>query len=108
MVYSTIMPARKLLDSKHIFNHGAIQQLVIWELPEPVLGSKHIYKYRLYYGKNHQRLVGYDNERGKGDHKHICHQEYPYTFISIEQLINDFLADVKEIHTHECKPHNEQ
>ena len=91
-----MMKAVKLLDSKHVFNDGAIQQLVIWELSEPVRGSQHAYKYRLYYGKNGARIVGYDNERGKGDHKHIHGAEYPYTFTDLEALVNAFLSDVKE------------
>ncbi|HRJ51274.1 MAG TPA: DUF6516 family protein [Candidatus Thiothrix moscowensis] len=91
-----MMKAVKLLDSKHAFDDGAIQQLVIWELPEPVLGSQHRYKYRLYYGKGGERIVGYDNERGKGDHKHIRGEQYAYTFTGIDDLVRDFLQDLKE------------
>lgn len=40
------------------------------------------------------RLVGYDNERGKGDHRHRREIEEPYRFTTIEQLMSDFLADV--------------
>ena len=73
------MKAVNLLNSKHVFDDdGSIQQLVIWELPEPVPGCIHNYKYRLYYGKEGERIVGYDNERGKGDHKHINGVEHPY------------------------------
>jgi hypothetical protein len=95
MAYNTMMKAKKLLDSKHAFDDGAIQQLVIWNLPKPVFGSQHHYKYSLYYGKNGERIVGYDNERGKGDHKHIHGQEYPYTFSGLDVLVRDFLDDVK-------------
>lgn len=90
-----MMKATKLLDSKHAFDDGAIQQLVIWALPKPVLGSQHPYKYSLYYGKAGVRIVGYDNERGKGDHKHIHGQEYPYLFSSLDVLVRDFLDDVR-------------
>jgi hypothetical protein len=41
-------------------------------------------------------VVGYDNERGKGDHKHIGKKEIPYLFIDEEQLMLDFWQDVKE------------
>lgn len=91
-----MMKAVKLLDSKHAFDDGAIQQLVIWELAEPVLGSQHRYKYRLYYGKGGERIVGYDNECGKGDHKHIRGEQHPYTFTGIDDLVKDFLQDLKE------------
>ena len=43
------------------------------------------------------RLVGYDNERGKGDHRHFEGREEPYSFTTPEALIEDFLADVKKL-----------
>ncbi len=101
MAYNAIMKAVNLLDSKHVFDDGAIQQLVIWELPEPVPGSKHCYKYRLFYGKDGERIVGYDNERPKGDHKHIAGQEYLYTFTTLDQLVEDFLHDMREARRNE-------
>ncbi len=76
---------------------GAIVELVIWRLPHSTPERPHGLKYRLYYGKGGERLVGYDNERGKGDHKHIHGEEFPYRFFSVEQLIEDFLADVKRV-----------
>lgn len=39
--------------------------------------------------------MGYDNERGKGDHKHLGSNEVPYRFVSVEKLVADFLADVE-------------
>jgi hypothetical protein len=50
---------------------------------------------RLYYGKDGTRLVGYDNERGKGDHRHVVRQEFEYRFRSPERLVADFLNDVE-------------
>lgn len=38
--------------------------------------------------------IGYDNERGKGDHKHLGRSEHPYEFLGWEKLIDDFLADI--------------
>ena len=49
------------------------------------------------YGRDDRRMVGYDNERGKGDHKHICELETRYKFVSVEQLVADFLADVERV-----------
>jgi len=39
-------------------------------------------------------VVGFDNERGKGDHVHLDGTEVPYAFTSVEQLIEDFIAAV--------------
>lgn len=69
-------------------------EMVIWKLPETSLERPHGYKYRLYYGIGGRRLVGYDNERGKGDHRHYGDREEPYEFVSVDQLLADFWADV--------------
>lgn len=63
-------------------------------MPQPVSGSAHSYKYRLFFGRGGRRIVGFDNERGKGDHCHIEGAEYAYVFITVEKLVEDFLAEV--------------
>ncbi len=86
--------AERLSYFKMRYPDDAILEYVIWKLPQPTADRPHGYKYRYYYGKNGERLVGYDNESGKGDHKHIEGEEYPYVFVSLEQLTRDFLTDV--------------
>lgn len=76
---------------------GSILQFVVWELPEPLPGSRHRYKYRFYYGKGGICLVRYDNERGKGDHRHYRTREEQYLFNDLDILLQDFLRDVTEI-----------
>ena len=78
------------------FDDGAILEMAIWRLPEPVAGSNHPYKYRLFYGRHGKRLVGYDNERGKGDHRHVGGIEKPYRFKDVETLVRDFLSEVAQ------------
>lgn len=68
--------------------------MVIWQLPEADADRPHGLKYRLAYVRQGRRLMGYDNERGKGDHKHIDDRQLPYVFINVDQLVRDFLADV--------------
>jgi hypothetical protein len=58
--------------------------------------STHSYKYSLFYGTAGSRRVGYDNERGKGDHRHIGEREEAYVFITLEKLLDDFRRDVEE------------
>lgn len=70
-------------------------EIVIWQVAEPVPPSEHPYKYRLVYVVNGKRIVGYDNERGKGDHKHLGDREHTYLFVNPQQLMADFMADVK-------------
>ncbi|MBV8456642.1 MAG: hypothetical protein JO122_08510 [Acetobacteraceae bacterium] len=70
-------------------------------MPEPVPGSSHGFKYRLFYGYPGRRTVCYDNERGKGDHRHHLGVEEPYRFETLEKLLADFEADVAALITKE-------
>ncbi len=87
--------ARLIFHRKRFYDDGAIAELTLWLVPEPVKGSSHPFKYSLYYGRPGERLIGYDNEPGKGDHRHDGGQEEPYHFTTIDRLIRDFLSDVR-------------
>jgi hypothetical protein len=89
------MPATLLARAKEIRDDGSILEIVIWELGEPLPPCTHRYKYRLYYGARGVARVRYDNERGKGDHRHLAHREMPYGFTTVERLLADFRADVE-------------
>jgi hypothetical protein len=91
------MKAELVFRLKHELDDGSIVEMVIWRVPHTVPGSHHGFKYRLYFGSGGKRLVGYDNEREKGDHRHALGRELPYRFTSPERLIADFLADVEEV-----------
>ena len=80
---------------KRRFDDGAISEMKIWLVPGPVRGSGHLFRYSLFYGRVGQRLIAYDNEPGKGDHRHYGRHEEPYEFITPEKLVADFLADVR-------------
>lgn len=67
----------------------------MWQLPRKEIGRPHGIKYRLYYGDAKGNcFIRYDNETGKGDHKHIKDKEYPYLFQNVETLAKDFMKDV--------------
>lgn len=90
----TIMSATLIYRNKRILPDGSIEEVVIWKLPKATSDHPHGFKYRLYFGlADGTCLVRYDNERGKGDHKHLRERELPYEFISIEKLMEDFLED---------------
>ncbi len=88
------MKATRLLYDRTDLPDGGIIEMVIWQVPTPVWGSAHSLKYSLFYGRAGARLIGYDNERGKGDHRHIGEREEPYLFSTVEALVADFIADV--------------
>lgn len=88
------MKAIELFRTRQVYGEGFVE-IVIWQVPSPVPPSRHPYKYRLAYIVNEKRIVGYDNERGKGDHRHIGGRVTPYRFINPQKLIEDFIADVE-------------
>ena len=91
------MKAKLLFRDKVIFSDGAILEMVLWQLPEKTLDQPHGFKYRLHYGLPGKTLVRYDNEKGKGDHRHIEDIEEPYDFKDVETLQSDFIMDVEAI-----------
>jgi hypothetical protein len=96
-MYGTIrhMVALPLFHSKFVYSDGAIREMVLWKLPKPTCDYAHGFKYRLHYGyPGGPTEVRYDNERGKGDHRHIGNREEPYQFIDVETLVRDFLSDI--------------
>jgi hypothetical protein len=90
------MPVVLLVRAKEVRDDGSIIEIVAWELPEPLAPSTHRYKYRLCHGAAGVSRVRYDNERGKGDHRHIGEREEVYAFTTIEQLLEDFRRDVED------------
>jgi Family of unknown function (DUF6516) len=82
---------------KRRFDDGATLEMKIYVVPSPVRGSRHQLKYSLFYGKDGVRLVGYDNEKPKGDHRHYGIVEKPYKFSTVDQLVADFIRDVAVI-----------
>jgi hypothetical protein len=87
-----------LLFYKRIdYDDGWIAEMVLWRVPSLVPPSRHGLKYSLFYGRPGVREVGYDNERGKGDHRHFQGAETAYAFSTVEQLMADFWSDVRAL-----------
>lgn len=87
--------ARLIARSKEIRDDGSIVEVVIWELPEPLPPCRHRYKYRLFHGWPGRPVIRYDNERGKGDHRHVEGMEHPYAFTTLDRLLTDFESDMR-------------
>ena len=89
------MTDAELLLRTRTSHAGGIVEMVVWRVPKPVSPSDHAFKYRLVFVRAGKRLVGYDNERGKGDHKHLGGRETTYHFVDVDTLLADFLHDVE-------------
>jgi len=88
------MDAVELLRTRIVFSGNAFAELVLWRVPAPVHGSTHDFKYRLAYVVEQACVVRYDNEAGKGDHRHFGERESSYTFQGVDKLIADFQRDI--------------
>jgi hypothetical protein len=94
------MKAKQLVKQRVEIHDTAFAELVIWQLPQPLAGSQHTFKYRLAYVVDGQCVLRYDNEAGKGDHRHCGQHEAVYKFTTPRQLAADFFNDV-ERYNHE-------
>ncbi len=88
------MSAVELLHTRIAYSAESFAELVLWRLPRPMKGSAHRFKYRLAYVMRGVCVLRYNNEAGKGDHRHFAGKERPYAFVSPEQLIADFQHDI--------------
>lgn len=91
------MKARLVQKDRTPVGDRGFAEIVIWQVPAPLPGSTHGYKYRLALVVDEVCVLRYDNEAGKGDHKHLGGREVPYTFTTLEQVVCDFWADVARL-----------
>jgi hypothetical protein len=89
------MKAELLIDERHVLDARAFIEIVVWRLPRPARGSVHRFKYRLALVADGICVLRYDNEAGKGDHRHEGKAEDPYDFATPEALLADFWSDVE-------------
>lgn len=88
------MKAVALLRTRIVYGESAFAELVLWRVPKAVPGSRHGFKYRLAYVVDGHCVVRYDNEAGKGDHRHVGGKEHAYAFSTPEALVSDFQGDI--------------
>jgi hypothetical protein len=88
------MKATELMRTRVVYDESAFAELVLWRVPKPVAGSTHEFKYRLVYVVDGVCVVRYDNEAGKGDHRHAGARESDYVFTTPEALLADTQRDI--------------
>ena len=86
--------ARLIIDKK-LRQGDLLMHVVVWRLPFPTIYRPESIKFRLYLGKAGRTLVRYDNETGKGSHRHVGpeEREEAYGFSSLDALLADFFTD---------------
>ena len=87
------MKAEPLMNER-VMSNCAFVEITTWKLATPLEGSAHLYKYRLAHVVDEVCVLRFDNEAGKGDHKHLNEIEVPYQFTDLDTLQADFWAEV--------------
>jgi hypothetical protein len=89
------MKAVALVLRRVVLDHDAFAEFAVWRLPQPLPPTEHGFKYRLAYVVAGECVLRYDNERGKGDHRHVGTLETADAFTTPDQLMADFNADIE-------------
>ncbi|MDR1708467.1 MAG: DUF6516 family protein [Candidatus Accumulibacter sp.] len=89
------MKAERLLDRRIVIADGAFVEIAWWRVPNPLQGCAHAFKFRMAYVVDGACVLRYDNETGKGDHRHEGGNESAIVFRSQRQMLADFANDVK-------------
>jgi hypothetical protein len=89
------MKAELLMHERYVLDASAFVEIVIWRLPRSAVGSAHRFKYRLALVIDEVCVLRYDNEAGKGDHRHLGHAQQSYAFTTPEALLDDFWREVE-------------
>jgi hypothetical protein len=88
---------KEILKERFRFPGDSFVELSVFEVPKPIPGSMHNFKYRLAYVVSDECVMRYDNEAGKGDHKHIGRKQFPYHFVDVDTLLYDFYTEVERM-----------
>jgi hypothetical protein len=85
------MDAALLLRERRVVDESVFVEMVVWQVPSPVRGSTHGFKYRLALVVDGICVLRY---AGKGDHRHLRGEQAPYAFTTPAQLLADFWNDM--------------
>lgn len=91
------MDAILIAKERIVLGEHAFYEIVIWQVPSPVAGSSHGFKYRLALVIGGECVLRYDNERGKGDHRHVGNREESFEFTTLEALLTAFERDMERM-----------
>lgn len=88
------MRARLLRHEKITDEIGNTVEIKIWQVPVSK-DKPHGCRYSLVYIVDNKRVIGYDNAKGKRDHRHYREKEEPYRFVNLRRLTHDFCKDIE-------------
>ena len=89
------MKAALLVRNRITYGDELFAEVVVRQVAQPLAGSTHRYKYRLAFVAHGACVLRYDNEAGKGDHRHALGTQARYRFATPERLFADFERDIR-------------
>jgi hypothetical protein len=96
MALSTMLYKQKLILIHPKTDELGIAEIKVWKVPKDEHYKEGI-KYSLFFVLKDSGVVilGYDNHRPKGHHRHSGNNEEKYSFKGIEQLMDEFFSEIK-------------
>ena len=86
--------ATRILHEKIRTAEGIIVEFTVWQVTGSVQYPEG-FKYSFFAVRNGVVLVGYDNHRPKGHHRHFGGTEEAYEFTGLDKLRADFSSDLE-------------
>lgn len=88
--------AKKVIHTRDALSEDELVEIKVWEVPKGKDFPEGL-KYSFNYIKNKKRILGYDNERKKGHHRHFKGEETKVEFNEIWKLLERFKEEVENL-----------
>ena len=86
--------AVKVLHEKIRTAEDVVVEFKVWKVPKSKNYPEGV-KYSFFAAHSGKVLVGYDNHKPKGHHRHFVGEEGPYDFDGFDKLRQDFERDLE-------------
>ena len=89
-------PAKLIIRQKWTDEQENLYEIVLWSVERNARHPEGV-RYRLAFIRAGEEApaILYDNHHPKGHHRHISGREEPYTFVTANRLVADFLAEAR-------------
>ncbi len=88
--------ATRIFHEKIRTVEGIVVEFTVWQVTRSAQYPEG-FKYSFFAVRNGVVLVGYDNHRPKGHHRHFRGKEETYEFAGLDKLRADFSSDLRKI-----------
>lgn len=90
------MPARLVVHEKWVTNEGDLVEIKVWDVERSESFPDGV-KYSMVFVHGDERVLCYDNERGKGHHEHRFGRERPFEYKGLEHLLGKFEKAIDDL-----------